>query len=68
MWRLLLPIFVIGLPIVAGLGLLYLFISESIGIATMLVGCFALGAFAVTVIATHVGSEEEHDTTRWGSL
>jgi hypothetical protein len=66
-WRSLLPVFAIGLPIVAGLALVYLFVSGIIGMATVLVSCFALGAFAITAAVLHIGAEEDPESTRWGS-
>lgn len=68
MWRLLWPVFAIGMPIVAGLALMYLFIAGHIGVATVLVGCFALGAFAVTAAVLHAHGGEDPDSTRWDSL
>ena len=68
MWRSMLPVFAIGVPIVARLALMYLFIAGHIGVATVLVGCFALGAFAVTAAVLHVQGGEDTDSTRWGNL
>ena len=55
------PIFAIVLPILLGLGLIYLFTQGTIGVATALAGAFALVAFAVTVVVFHGGDEPESD-------
>ena len=60
MWRELAPILAVGVPIVAGLALVYLFVSEVIGLATMLVVAFALSAFAVTAWVLH-GFADDND-------
>ena len=60
MWRELAPILAIGMPIVAGLAVLYLFVSDVIGVATLLVAVFTLGAFAVTTWVLH-GFADDND-------
>ena len=63
MWRELAPILAVGVPIVAGLALLYLFVTDVIGIATMLVVAFTLGAFAVTTWVLHGFADDDADVT-----
>jgi hypothetical protein len=46
------------LPILLGLGLIYLFTAGAIGIATTLAGSFALVAFAVTAVVFHFDADE----------
>jgi hypothetical protein len=46
------------LPIILGLGLIYLFTAGAIGVATTLAGSFALVAFAVTAVVFHGDTDE----------
>jgi hypothetical protein len=52
------PIFAVVLPVLMGLGLLYLYLSGVIGVATALVVAFALGAIVVTGVTMHAGTDE----------
>jgi hypothetical protein len=61
MWRELAPILAVGLPIVAGLALVYLFVSDVIGVATLLAVAFALCAFALTTWVLHGAIEDDAD-------
>jgi Kef-type K+ transport system membrane component KefB len=59
MWRTLTPVLAVGLSIIFGLGLLYIFVEGTIGTATALAGSFALVAVAVTAYVLHDDSEAD---------
>jgi len=63
MWRTLTPALAIGLAIILGLALLYVFVEGTIGMATALAGSFALGAIALTAYVLHDDSEADDGET-----
>jgi hypothetical protein len=58
MWRTYFAVLAIVLPVILGLGLVYLFTAGTIGAATAIAGCFALAAFAVTAVVLHEDADE----------
>jgi len=59
------PLIAVGLPIVLGLALLYLYVDGRIGVATVMVACFALGAVAATALLMHGDDDQEADPGPW---
>jgi uncharacterized membrane protein HdeD (DUF308 family) len=59
MWRVLMPIFTIVLPVVLGMAVVFLFIEGTIGVATAIAISFALTAIAVTAVMVQLGSEDD---------
>ena len=60
-----LPLIAIGLPIVLGLALVYLYMDDRIGVATVMAACFALGAVIATALLLHGDDEQETDPGPW---
>jgi mannose/fructose/N-acetylgalactosamine-specific phosphotransferase system component IIC len=58
MFRELFPGFAIGVSAIAGLSLMYFFVTGSLGTATLLVLSFAFAAFAVTAALLHWPSDD----------
>jgi len=58
MFRELFPGLAIGVSALAGLGLMYFFVTGSVGTATLLVLSFAFAAFAVTAALLHWPSDD----------
>ena len=59
------PLIAVGLPIVLGLALLYLYVDGRIGVATVTVACFALGAVVATALLMHRDDDQEADPGPW---
>jgi hypothetical protein len=59
MWRMLMPIFTIVLPVALGMAVVFLFIDGAIGAATAIAVSFALTAVAVTAVMVHLGSDDD---------
>ena len=59
MWRVLMPIFTIVLPVTLGMAVVFLFIEGAIGVATAIVISFALTAVAVTAVMVQLGSDDD---------
>ena len=59
------PVIAIGLPIVLGLALVYLYVDGRIGVATALAACFALGAVVTTALLMHGDDDQEPDPGPW---
>jgi Kef-type K+ transport system membrane component KefB len=58
MWRTLLPIFTIVLPVMLGMGSVFLFIEGTISAATAIVVAFAMTAVAITAGLVQLGDDE----------
>jgi hypothetical protein len=59
------PLIAIGLPILLGLALLYLYVDGRIGVATAMAACFALGAVVATALVMHGDDDQEADPGPW---
>lgn len=59
------PVLAIAVSIVLGLALVYLYMDDSIGVATVMAACFALGAVIATALVLHVEDEREADPGPW---
>jgi len=59
------PLIAIGLPIVLGLALIYLYVDGRIGVATVMAACFALGAVVATALLMHGNDDQEADPGPW---
>ena len=59
MFRGLFPGIVIGVSAIAGMALLYFFVTGTVGTATLMVTSFAFAAFAVTAALLHWPSDDE---------
>jgi len=59
MVRGLFPVIAFGISAVAGLSLLYFFVTGTVGTATLMVVSFAFAAFAVTAALLHWPSDDE---------
>jgi hypothetical protein len=64
-WRALVPAVTVGLPIVLALVFLFLFVDGSIGAATTVAACFALGAVVLTFVMMQDEEGEERDSEPW---
>ena len=58
MLRGLFPGFAIGISAIAGMALLYFFLTGTVGTATLLVTSFAFAAFAITAALLHWPSSD----------
>jgi Kef-type K+ transport system membrane component KefB len=58
MWRTLMPIFTIVLPVTLGMAAVFLFIEDTIGAATAIVVSFAMTAIAITAGLVQLGDDE----------
>ncbi|HEX3058975.1 MAG TPA: hypothetical protein VHP62_06400 [Usitatibacter sp.] len=63
--RSLAPVLAIAVSIVLGLALVYLYMDDRIGVATVMAACFALGAVIATALLLHGGDEQETDPGPW---
>jgi hypothetical protein len=59
MWRMLMPIFTIVLPVALGMAVVFLFIEGAIGVATAIAVSLALTAVAVTAVMVQLGGDDD---------
>ena len=64
MWRMLMPIFTIVLPVTLGMLVVFLFIEGTIGAATAIVASFTLTAVAVAAAMVQLGADDEGPASR----
>jgi hypothetical protein len=59
------PVLAVAVSLVLGLALVYLYMDERIGVATVMAACFALGAVITTALLLHGNDEQETDPGPW---
>jgi hypothetical protein len=59
------PVLAVAVSIVLGLGLVYLYMDDRIGVATVMAACFALGAVIATALLLHGDDDQETDPGPW---